>query len=124
ADLGAGGSSENILIRNDIEQRRSPQLIFFLLGVKRLLVEVPGLCGGLQRYAGLLENNLSIMNIDRDIVHDLAVAGFVLTCRKQRRHVVALSLSIPDRDRQTELRVVLGIGSARDIGKGTWQNRI
>src|SRR3977135_5388 len=125
ADLGAGGRGESILIGNDVEQRRSSQLIFLLFGVQGLLIEIACLGGGLQRDAGLLEDDLRVVNINRNVIHNLPIAGFVLPRGEQRRDIVTLRLAVSDWNRQAQLRVVLGINTRKHITKSrnyTWGN--
>src|SRR5260370_26502673 len=102
------GKDEVTLRLNDEVYGRCAELILFLLGIKRLLLQFARLAGGFDLGAVLRERDVGIADVEQGEVLQLLQLCFEQTLREDRALIVRLCGTVAKRDLQVQRNGVIG----------------
>ncbi len=96
------GKDEVTLCQDHLVDRGCAELILFLLGIKRLLLQFARLTGGFDLVAVLGEQDVGIADIKQGEVFQLLQRRFELTLRKDSALIVRLCGMVAERNLQVQ----------------------
>src|SRR5260370_32328456 len=83
------------------------ELVFFLLGIKRLLLQLAGFAGGLDLSAALSERDVGVADVEQRRVLELLQLGLELTLRKDGALIVRLRGTISQGDLHVQRDLII-----------------